>query len=83
MWPAQPILIDRKYNREPITLTAEEQTSRLAIMNEWDIYRQKRSMELQTKFQMMIDSQEKALRELKLENRELYNMAVQVGYAIG
>ena len=40
-------------------------------------------MELQTKFQMMIDSQEKALRELKLENRELYNMAVQVGYAIG
>lgn len=51
---------------------------RLQLRLEWTQYKAKQSRQITRKFDAMISAQEAALRELKLENLSLYELAVEV-----
>lgn len=63
---------------EPDIEVQEEQVQRLQLRLEWTQYKAKQSRQITRKFDAMISAQEAALRELKLENLSLYELAVEV-----
>lgn len=53
--------------------------SRAQLVEEWALYKYEETKSISTKFSTMLRAQERALHHLKLENEDLYHLAVQVG----
>lgn len=64
--------------RPKVELTSEETTRRLMINRDWAKYKHKQQQEEMATIDRAIQSQEKALAELKLESESLYEQAIQV-----
>lgn len=63
---------------ESVIELAEGDPSESSVIREWVAHRISQHNKLHGKFSEMILSQERALHELKLANRQLYDLAVQV-----
>ncbi len=64
--------------RPSVELTSEETTHRLMLNRDWAKYKHKQHRQEITFISRALKSQENALEQLKIENEELYEKALQV-----
>ncbi|XP_041059208.1 39S ribosomal protein L40, mitochondrial [Carcharodon carcharias] len=69
--------LDESRVRDPPKLTLEESERRALLMKEWSRYKQKEHKQEAEMIQSMIEAQQQALQELRLESEELYQAAIK------
>uniref|UniRef100_UPI00398ED4C0 large ribosomal subunit protein mL40 n=1 Tax=Pristiophorus japonicus TaxID=55135 RepID=UPI00398ED4C0 len=69
--------LDESRVRDPDKLTVEESERRALLMKEWSRYKKKEHKQEAEMIQSMMEAQQQALKELRLESEELYQAAVK------
>ncbi|XP_038648955.1 39S ribosomal protein L40, mitochondrial isoform X4 [Scyliorhinus canicula] len=69
--------LDESRVRDPPKLSVEETERRALLMKEWSRYKQKEHEKEAEIIQSMIEAQQQALQELRLESEELYQAAIK------
>ncbi|OCT56258.1 hypothetical protein XELAEV_18000383mg [Xenopus laevis] len=68
--------LDETRVRTPPQITPKEQERRALLMKTWALSKQKEHEEENRGLESLLEAQEEALRELRLESEELYNAAI-------
>ena len=76
------MLSPRLRRREPTVLSFDECQYRALLHKEWARSKMQQFKLESVVLSKLMDSQERALEELKCESVELYNMAIQVGMLV-
>ncbi|XP_028566266.1 large ribosomal subunit protein mL40 [Podarcis muralis] len=69
--------LDEKRVRDTPPLSPEESERRALLMKKWSFYKQKEHEAENSIIKSLVDAQEAALKELRLESEELYEAAIQ------
>ncbi|NP_001279393.1 39S ribosomal protein L40, mitochondrial isoform X2 [Callorhinchus milii] len=69
--------LDESRVRDPPELTIEEIERRALLMKEWSRHKHKQHKEEKEMIQSMVEAQQEALQELRLESEELYQAAIE------
>lgn len=69
--------IHRARTRQPIIISEEQKEYRALLQKDWARYKRQENRELHLMCLKIVQSQEKALNELRNESEELYQAAIQ------
>lgn len=76
--PFDPEMINPVRKRQPSSLTPEEEERRFLLVKKWSRYKMQKDKEQQQLLYRMVQSREKALKELKDLSSSLYCKALQL-----
>uniref|UniRef100_A0A8C6Q8Q1 Large ribosomal subunit protein mL40 n=1 Tax=Nannospalax galili TaxID=1026970 RepID=A0A8C6Q8Q1_NANGA len=69
--------LDKSRQRSQEALSLEESERRALLLKRWSLYKQQEHLMERDAIRAMLESQQEALEELKLESPELYNEAIK------
>uniref|UniRef100_A0A8C5P1E5 Large ribosomal subunit protein mL40 n=1 Tax=Jaculus jaculus TaxID=51337 RepID=A0A8C5P1E5_JACJA len=75
-------LLDKSRQRSQVELSLEESERRALLLKKWSLYKQQEHEMERDTIRTMVEAQQEALQELKLESPELYTEAIKRDYSL-